>query len=1048
MHITLISACERRAIRRSNAILDSYAIRTGEKSWQTPITTEAMRELRAALRRIATRQTAVACYVNEGMRRMRLLWVVGSQEKFGLYGAYPVGYTRRKQALAPDWVRPVALLARLAGLLHDLGKASTLFQQKLRANNPCQSDPVRHEWISLLLYRAWREGKDWEAMWDSLPPWFSHEAAHLSGKIGWLKQEFSCLEDVVEFLIVSHHRLLGVEVECISDSDATKQKKHPHRGEDKGPVFYPGTTEEIKRCFVPQGTLPAKLFKEIEVLHKRLRALLADKPASYWWPLALQARAALIFADHKVSGDPAIPCKPEAVLHANTDKQGGIRRLKQPLDEHLFDVARTAGEAAYQMATLRLPALSQEAVSQICESAPVASRFVWQNRAAALLEQLRTHNQQPVLLFNLAGTGSGKTRMNARAACLLGREGRTRFANVLNLRTLTLQTGDAFRQQLGIGADEMATVIGSKIISTLHQHRKNDGASPVDEDENLAESEFLGLGGAFTLPYCLEHLGQRQANLIPILAAPVLVATIDYLIAAGEPNRQGHHVSAWLRLMDSDLILDEVDSYDPEALVAVLRLVQQAAMSGRNIVCSSATLALPVAEAIHRAFSSGLAMRQALRGKTSDASEQVVTGQIVLIDDLLPPVHFACHEDFAHRYRQHLDNLCAAMGKVRYRVAYRQTIACPEGQAKPEETDWLDSIATAVKRLHQDQQWRMQNSKSVSFGLVRIANVPVAIKVAKYLLEALPEAQVACYHAKDFVIQRDYKEKRLDQLLSRKQGNQRIEHDGEINALLQASAADSVPFIVVATPVEEIGRDHDFDWAVIEPSSTQSIVQTAGRVNRHRLQPCCQPNIAVLDCNIRLLRGEAVVFHRPGLEFTGLLYGQVRRMRTLIAASLFAGKKSAGENLDARLRFETNKHQFADYDDESLCEQLKGAMDQLCPRAGGGCGSTRPLLAARFYTDYPLRAYQARQAYRLNEEDEFTYLVDPLNKSWGLANQKVSIEATQKKPWLALNFAELREQCEQAGIPAEEGLQVELPLYGDTEPYWYFCEGLGFWERS
>ena len=51
MHITLISACERRAVKRSRAILDSYAIRTGVRSWATPITLEGLRELRGLLDR-------------------------------------------------------------------------------------------------------------------------------------------------------------------------------------------------------------------------------------------------------------------------------------------------------------------------------------------------------------------------------------------------------------------------------------------------------------------------------------------------------------------------------------------------------------------------------------------------------------------------------------------------------------------------------------------------------------------------------------------------------------------------------------------------------------------------------------------------------------------------------------------------------------------------------------------------------------------------------------------------------------------------------------
>ena len=80
MHITLISACERRAVKRSRAILDSYAIRTGVRSWATPITLEGLRELRGLLKASATRQTAVACYRNEGRERMRLLWVLGARD--------------------------------------------------------------------------------------------------------------------------------------------------------------------------------------------------------------------------------------------------------------------------------------------------------------------------------------------------------------------------------------------------------------------------------------------------------------------------------------------------------------------------------------------------------------------------------------------------------------------------------------------------------------------------------------------------------------------------------------------------------------------------------------------------------------------------------------------------------------------------------------------------------------------------------------------------------------------------------------------------------
>lgn len=61
------------------------------------------------------------------------------------------------------------------------------------------------------------------------------------------------------------------------------------------------------------------------------------------------------------------------------------------------------------------------------------------------------------------------------------------------------------------------------------------------------------------------------------------------------------------------------------------------------------------------------------------------------------------------------------------------------------------------------------------------------------------------------MVYRHLKELRLDFLLNRKRGDRHIVADGEIARLLAAAPGGDVPFVVVATPVEEIGRDHDFD---------------------------------------------------------------------------------------------------------------------------------------------------------------------------------------------------------------------------------------------
>lgn len=78
--------------------------------------------------------------------------------------------------------------------------------------------------------------------------------------------------------------------------------------------------------------------------------------------------------------------------------------------------------------------------------------------------------------------------------------------------------------------------------------------------------------------------------------------------------------------------------------------------------------------------------------------------------------------------------------------------------------------------------------------------------------------------------------------------------------------------MVLATPVAEVGRDHDYDWAIVEPSSMRSIIQLAGRVWRHRPDKVAnEPNILLLQYNIRYFKhpnGKRPIFTHPGFETT------------------------------------------------------------------------------------------------------------------------------------------------------------------------------------
>ncbi|MFH4338201.1 type I-F CRISPR-associated helicase Cas3, partial [Acinetobacter baumannii] len=111
-----------------------------------------------------------------------------------------------------------------------------------------------------------------------------------------------------------------------------------------------------------------------------------------------------------------------------------------------------------------------------------------------------------------------------------------------------------------------------------------------------------------------------------------------------------------------------------------------------------------------------------------------------------------------------------------------------------------------------------QTSKKVSFGVVRVANIPPCIALTQYLLNAewSPgiSPRVMAYHSRQVLLLRSEQERHLDQVLKRKEklGEQTAAFlDDVIRQHLDSTDDEHVIFILVATPVEEVGRDHDFD---------------------------------------------------------------------------------------------------------------------------------------------------------------------------------------------------------------------------------------------
>lgn len=906
MNILLISQCHKNALTETRRILDQFAERRGERTWQTAITRQGLDTLRRLLRQRARKNTAVACHWIRGKDHTELLWIVGDARQFNELGAVPTNITRRdilRSQDENDWhsAETIRLLARLAALFHDFGKASIAFQTKLRPGKSKKplADAYRHEWVSLRLFEAFVAGEkdeSWLARLAQLPENASEDCLQRlvrdglnSGRIVSPFKTLGTLARIVGWLIVSHHRLPTPEVLNERGMQALPQGIESHFCGQR-----PGSSQhDIAACWEFERGLPfasqhwrQRAAKLALALQQQLaRQSLPSIRSPYLLHLS---RLALMLADHYYSSEPRHKCYGDNVsqaqaLYANTDRDTGA--LKQRLDEHLIGVEVNANRIVRALPRLeeQLPRLVHRAFRQRSKIP-----FAWQNRAFDLAEGLRRRSQESGFFgVNMASTGCGKTLANGRILYGLADSRRgARFTIALGLRTLTLQTGDAYRERLHLGDDVMAVMVGGAAIRELHEHQKgmsqgersgSESADALVPEHSPVLFEGAGLDGPLN-----RWLAQSPAA-TKLLNAPILVCTIDHLMPACESTRGGHQIPPMLRLMSSDLVLDEPDDFGIDDLPALSRLVHWAGLLGSRVLLSSATLPPALIEGLFEAYRAGRAEFAQHRGRPQPSAS----------------ICCAWFDEFAAEASEHgeidsyrdahqafVDKRLPRLSKTPVR---RNADILPLSIARASRehvcADLAEALQPAIRRLHAaNHQSDPVSGKRVSMGLIRLANIDPLTLVARGLLAlGAPAGQrihLCVYHSRHPLLVRSAIETRLDRLLKR-HDPAALFADVELRQTLDQHPEPDHMFIVIATAVAEVGRDHDYDWAIVEPSSMRSIIQLAGRLRRHRPEAYDPINLLLLDCNIKhLVDGPGKpAFLRPGFEHVSDKGHQLRSHR-------------------------------------------------------------------------------------------------------------------------------------------------------------------------
>lgn len=857
-------------------------------------------------------------------------------------------------------------IAKAAGLIHDIGKASAFWQKNVLFRRGAYVPVVRHEFMSAVLFiehcvkhgldfdSAVAKGTQFRLMGEDGRAADTHIEGIGRKTLLQQKGKFRHVAQAIAYVVMTHHRL-PMKDYATASKKTLDPVKFFNKALPRDILLNP--LDEITLSCIDDVTLRANTKecydfcpKTFPVYQKRFldawRALdlsrLPDEPLD---PLTLYvARALMISADHFVSAldalddDKAVK-HTKATLYANTKQGGGGR---QTLLNHLLSVSRAVDDVS-RFFTDDQHRIAFRTITQPPLPRSQNDRFAWQDHAADMAASMDTATG--AFCVCVASTGTGKTIGTFKVMQAMGGS-EFRLTYAVGLRSLTRQTQKAYCAAIGIAEEDVALIIGKQDVEDEALTTKFDATRPRGSE---SRDPSYGVESA-------------------LLCSPVVTCTIDQLMPTTESCRGGAHIEPFFRVATSDIILDEIDDYGLTDMPAICRLVFMMGRMKRRITVSSATLSPDIIRLLQDAYFSGQ------RASGCEQTPYLIYdehGSVCGVETAAEPGAF-------HRaYAAFIDAKVATLHK-RFTG---EVVTLPEESVfdkdKNPATVFAQSIMQTCAEHHARHSHAYEGTR-VSLGIVRITNVKALFSVItqmfslseRYKANGRPITfHIRPYHAAMTVAQRDASERAIDEALNRKEGVL----SPSIRALVSediASGSDAEhAFIVVASPVCETGRDIDADYAVTEPSSMKSLIQLAGRVRRHRYtgnpDDVC---LSVLSYPFRFLSNQRngaagrAAYIYPGFERNG--EGEEARLllsrdaHDALRYTEYAGVTSAPRLKKAEQGFDA--HRF-------LCDLEHEALEEVCQKGEGLPARVgMAALAARYPKFLLSGALSANQIFRFS----------------------------------------------------------------------------------